>query len=165
MECRDDMNPYHILGVNRNSSPREIKQAYRKMALKYHPDRIKGEINKKNAEKQFQKISRAYEILKDPKKKRSFDFYGETDEREHYYERRNYYETPDFETDFDNFFNFQHGHGGMNYSFHFDFSFLFFVFLFINCFGMFACCFMFCSCFCCGEEEKKPNNSIKKKRE
>ena len=54
---------YEILGVQRNSSDDDIKKAYRKLAMKYHPDRNKGD---KSAEAKFKEINEAYETLKDP---------------------------------------------------------------------------------------------------
>ena len=56
---------YNLLGVPRNASPAEIKAAFRKLALKYHPDRNPGN---KEAEERFRKANAAYEILSDPKK-------------------------------------------------------------------------------------------------
>jgi len=64
---------YEILGVPRNASEEEIKKAYRRMALKYHPDRNPGD---KEAEEKFKEASEAYEVLRDPKKREIYDFYG-----------------------------------------------------------------------------------------
>lgn len=63
---------YEILGVNKNSSPAEIKAAYRKQALQWHPDRNKSA----EATERFKEINRAYEILSDAKKKEMYDQYG-----------------------------------------------------------------------------------------
>jgi len=63
---------YKVLGVSRDATPDEIKKAYRKLALKYHPDRN----NSNNAEEQFKKISEAYEVLKDDEKRTAYDNYG-----------------------------------------------------------------------------------------
>lgn len=67
---------YDILGVNRNSSQEEIKKAYRKQALKWHPDKHK-ENDKKKAEGKFKQINQAYEVLSDPQKRQTYDQFGE----------------------------------------------------------------------------------------
>ena len=64
---------YETLGVNKSSNDDEIKQAYRKKAMKYHPDRNKGD---KKAEKKFKEINEAYYILKDKEKKAQYDQFG-----------------------------------------------------------------------------------------
>lgn len=64
---------YETLGVGKSASPDEIKKAYRKQALKYHPDRNKGNAD---AEKKFKEISEAYEVLGDDKKRQMYDQYG-----------------------------------------------------------------------------------------
>src|SRR3989338_5433765 len=64
---------YEALGLSRSASQEEIKKAYRKSALKYHPDRNPGD---KEAEKQFKRISEAYEVLSDDKKRQLYDQYG-----------------------------------------------------------------------------------------
>lgn len=64
---------YEALGLSRDASPDEVKKAYRKCALKYHPDRNPGD---KQAEKDFKKISEAYEVLGDEKKRQIYDQYG-----------------------------------------------------------------------------------------
>ena len=58
---------YDILGLSKSASDSEIKSSYRKLAMKYHPDRNPGD---KKAEEKFKEISESYEILKDPQKKR-----------------------------------------------------------------------------------------------
>ena len=66
---------YSILGVSRNATDEELKKAYRKLALRWHPDRNKD--NKKVAEEKFKDISQAYEILSDKEKRQIYDQYGE----------------------------------------------------------------------------------------
>jgi len=64
---------YSILGVARSASPDEIKKAYRKLALKYHPDHNKGD---KEAESKFKDISESYAVLSDPEKRKQYDRFG-----------------------------------------------------------------------------------------
>ena len=65
---------YGILNINKNASEQELKKAYRKAALKHHPDRNQG--NKEEAEKKFKEISEAYDILNNPKKREIYDKFG-----------------------------------------------------------------------------------------
>ncbi|XP_052258601.1 dnaJ homolog subfamily B member 6-like isoform X2 [Dreissena polymorpha] len=65
---------YEVLGIERNATETDIKKAYRKMALKWHPD--KNPDNKEEAEKRFKEISEAYEVLSDKKKREVYDKYG-----------------------------------------------------------------------------------------
>lgn len=65
---------YEILGISRDSSPDEIKKAYRRLAIKYHPD--KNKENKKEAEEKFKEAAEAYNILSNPEKKQRYDKFG-----------------------------------------------------------------------------------------
>lgn len=67
---------YEILGVSKDASDQEIKRAFRKLALKYHPDRNKGN---KEAEEKFKEINEAYQVLSDPQKRAQYDQFGTTD--------------------------------------------------------------------------------------
>ena len=66
-------DPYEVLGVDRKSSAEDIKKAYRKLAIKYHPDKNPGD---KAAEENFKEAASAYEILSDPEKKAKYDRFG-----------------------------------------------------------------------------------------
>ncbi len=63
---------YETLGVSKSASDNEIKRAYRKLALQYHPDRNKG----KESEEKFKEVTRAYEVLSDSQKKQQYDQFG-----------------------------------------------------------------------------------------
>merc|ERR1712106_983222 len=67
-----DTKPYDTLGVDASADPNAIKKAYRKMALKFHPDKNPGE----EAEKKFKEISAAYEVLSDEEKRQTYDRFG-----------------------------------------------------------------------------------------
>ncbi|MEZ5708672.1 MAG: molecular chaperone DnaJ [Blastomonas sp.] len=68
-----DVEYYELLGVSRTADDREIKSAYRKLAMQYHPDRNPGDAE---AEARFKSISQAYDCLKDPQKRAAYDRYG-----------------------------------------------------------------------------------------
>lgn len=72
---------YEILGVNKDASASDIKSSYRKLAIKYHPDRNPGD---QKAEQEFKKISEAYAVLSDPQKKKQYDNFGDSGFRERY---------------------------------------------------------------------------------
>jgi len=64
---------YKTLGVNKTATDDKIKKAYRKLAMKYHPDHTEGD---KSAEEKFKKISEAYAVLSDKEKRKQYDTFG-----------------------------------------------------------------------------------------
>ncbi|TVP99113.1 MAG: molecular chaperone DnaJ [Balneolaceae bacterium] len=64
---------YEVLGVTKSADETELKKAYRKLAMKYHPDRNKGDST---AEKKFKEASEAYDVLRDPQKRQRYDQFG-----------------------------------------------------------------------------------------
>jgi molecular chaperone DnaJ len=73
MPTRTQVDYYEVLGCDRNASEAEIKSAYRKMALKYHPDRNPGDAE---SEARFKEAAEAYSVLSDPNKRQRYDAYG-----------------------------------------------------------------------------------------
>ena len=69
----DKRDYYEVLGVEKNASEGELKKAYRKLAMKYHPDQNPGD---KDAENKFKEINEAYEVLSDADKKARYDQFG-----------------------------------------------------------------------------------------
>jgi len=67
-------NPYEVLGVARDASDADIKKAYHKLVLKYHPDKNPGD---KTAEEKFKEVNNAFDILRDPQKRAAYDRYGD----------------------------------------------------------------------------------------
>lgn len=76
-----DADYYKILGLSKSASEAEIKKAYRKLAMKYHPDRAKGD---KSAEEMFKKVSEAYAVLSDSDKRKQYDTFGASGFRQKY---------------------------------------------------------------------------------
>lgn len=67
-------NPYEVLGVARDASDADIKKAYHKLVLKYHPDKNQGD---KTAEEKFKEVNNAFDILRDPQKRAAYDRFGD----------------------------------------------------------------------------------------
>lgn len=109
---------YKILGVNKNSSDEEIKKAYRKLAMKYHPDHTKGD---KSSEDKFKNISEAYAVLSDKEKRQQYDTFGSTNFQQRY-SQEDIFKGFDFSNIFDdlgfgNAFSFGGGKRGARFSF------------------------------------------------
>ncbi|MEL0104414.1 MAG: DnaJ domain-containing protein, partial [Methylophilaceae bacterium] len=68
-----DRDYYEILGLGRDASPEDIKKAFKKLAMKYHPDR---NPDNPKAEEQFKEVKEAYEILSDQQKRAAYDQFG-----------------------------------------------------------------------------------------
>lgn len=75
-EAEKEKDHYYVLGIARNAVEKEIKQKYRELSLRYHPDKCvtKGELEKQEAERKFKLISEAYSVLSDPAKRREYDY-------------------------------------------------------------------------------------------
>ncbi|PAA82176.1 hypothetical protein BOX15_Mlig025693g2 [Macrostomum lignano] len=110
---------YKLLGVEKTATQQEIKKAFRKLALKYHPDKIKtkSEKERKAAEEKFVKIAAAYEVLSDENRRRQYDAGGEDGFAEaHDFTGGNAH---DF---FESFFS-KASHGHHHHRHHFDMNF------------------------------------------
>lgn len=109
---------YQILGVSKTATTQEISKAFKKLALKYHPDHNSGD---KKAEEKFKEINEAHEVLKDPKKRKMYDTLGPN-----WQEGQNFQPPPNFENmhfssaggfgqgDFSDFFETIFGGGGFH---------------------------------------------------
>jgi len=108
---------YKILGVNKTASDNEIKKAYRKLAMKYHPDHTKGD---KSDEEKFKKISEAYAVLSDKEKRKQYDTFGSAGFQQRY-SQEDIFKGSDFESILSELFGgsgrFGGGGRGMRFSF------------------------------------------------
>mgnify|MGYP000259439496 CR=1 FL=1 len=102
----DKRDYYQILGVSKNATKEEIRKAYKKKAIKFHPDKL-SQDKKKQGEEEFKKIGKAYAVLNDERKRKLYDMYGEEGEKMG--------EMPDMSN-----FNPMHGFGGFESMFNFN---------------------------------------------
>lgn len=87
---------YKVLGVSKEASQDEIKKAFRKLAVKYHPDKTKGD---KEAEDKFKEINEAYAVLSDTEKRKQYDTFG-SDEFHQKYSQEDIFRNFDFSSVF-----------------------------------------------------------------
>ena len=85
------MNYYEIMGVDKKSTPKDIKKAYRKLAFKYHPDR---NLDNPSAEIKFKELQTAYDVLGDPAKRQLYDSQGNTPPPRNYAQQQYYKQRP-----------------------------------------------------------------------
>lgn len=117
---------YEILGVPRDSTEKQIKKAFRKLAVKYHPDKNKEE----GAEEKFREIAKAYDTLSDKEKRKRYDQFGEDEQRAHTFQHGNFQDIfHNFDDIFENMFHHSeqhsqsHQHQSHHQGSHFSFSF------------------------------------------
>src|SRR5579875_3309227 len=95
------MNYYQILEVDENANDEDIKKSYRKLAMKYHPDRNKGN---KDSEEKFKLISEAYRVLSDPQSKKEYDIQRKGRINANFFSKENNFNDY-FSDDFSDIFN------------------------------------------------------------
>jgi len=102
----DYVDYYKILGIEKSATPKDIKNAYRKLARKYHPDLNQ---NDNNAKKNFQEINQANEVLSDPEKRKKYDQYGKDWQHSEEFEKAKQSQRQTTDTDFTSFFESMFG--------------------------------------------------------
>jgi len=110
---------YQLLGISRDATERDIKKAFRKLAMKYHPDKNKA----KDAEDKFREIAKAYEVLSDKEKRKSYDQFGDEEENGRFSGSGNgpHFDFNEFFRDFDQAFNHHQQHQ-QHHGFHHGFN-------------------------------------------
>lgn len=110
---------YEILGVGKDATSSEIKKAFRRLAVKYHPDKNK----EKDAEEKFREIAKAYDVLSDKEKRKQYDLYGENEDMASRFEKTSFNDIfANFDEMFD-LFNTGHHHHHSSHGSQFSFSF------------------------------------------
>ena len=118
--CIAKFEPYKVLSVHRRATPQEIKKAYKKLAKEWHPD--KNPDNPSAADK-FIEISKAYELLSDPDRRRKYDNHGITEDSPNFDQRHDYSQYGRFDHDpFESFFGDFFSGGGGSRGFRFSFG-------------------------------------------
>lgn len=108
-------NYYDLLGVPRDATDRQIKKAFRKLAMKYHPDKNK----EKGAEEKFREIAQAYEVLSDPDKRKRYDRFGDESESGGFAHHSDF-DFHDFFKGFDDAYKFQFHQNKEHHENHFN---------------------------------------------
>ncbi|XP_057599187.1 dnaJ homolog subfamily C member 5G [Hippopotamus amphibius kiboko] len=129
---------YAVLELKKGASPEDVKKAYRRLALKYHPDKNPGDPQ---AAEIFKEINTAHSILSDPKKRKIYDRHGSL-----------------------GIYIYDHfGEEGVTY--YFTLNSCWFKMLVLLCALLTCCCCCCCCCFCCGTLKPPPEEAAKKKYE
>ncbi|KAG8201556.1 hypothetical protein JTE90_011230 [Oedothorax gibbosus] len=117
VSCQEDF--YNILGVKKNASNKDIKKAFRKLAMQYHPDKNKDP----KAEEKFRQIAEAYEVLSDEEKRKEYDRFGRSGFQERHGHHGSNFDFHSFFDKFDSFSNFRSQRNGHHKAERFNFHF------------------------------------------
>uniref|UniRef100_A0A1B6EBZ6 DnaJ homolog subfamily B member 9 n=1 Tax=Clastoptera arizonana TaxID=38151 RepID=A0A1B6EBZ6_9HEMI len=107
---------YSVLGVSRDASTKDIKRAFRKLAIKYHPDKNK----EKEAEEKFKQINEAHEILSDPDRRKQYDLFGKSSDRQQNNQEHHFNFDSMFQGFSDNMFHFTDGSDSHRQKYHYS---------------------------------------------